>query len=200
MRISLLVAVWTVAVATVVGFAIRYEQTAGNTASDCTAWPTETVLHRDADHPTLVVFCHPRCPCTAASIAELSRLTTNCRDDLTTHVLFIQPTGVDTKWGQTRIRALAEAIAGIHVVNDRAGHTATRFGATTSGEAFLFSQEGQCIFHGGLTISRGHEGISRGRAAIEQWVDHQTCDTPNTPVFGCALFAAPNPQAICRAK
>ena len=36
-------------------------------------WPEASALVRNADGPTLVLFAHPKCPCTDASLAELAR-------------------------------------------------------------------------------------------------------------------------------
>src|SRR4051812_18830224 len=37
-------------------------------------WPGASAIRPEPGRPTLLVFAHPRCPCTRASIEELSRL------------------------------------------------------------------------------------------------------------------------------
>src|SRR5688500_18743396 len=39
-------------------------------------WPSSSRIARDARRPQLVMLAHPHCPCTRASLAELSRLLT----------------------------------------------------------------------------------------------------------------------------
>src|ERR1041384_2637503 len=57
-------------------------------------WPASSQLRFDHLQPTLVMFVHPRCPCSRASLGELARLMTAYHERLTCHVLFLQPAGM----------------------------------------------------------------------------------------------------------
>src|SRR5688500_6181993 len=89
-----LVAVWlTLALGGM--FAIfRYTNTPSTTDVAPAAWPAESRLSRSRERPTLVMFAHPHCPCTRASIAELSKLAARVSDRLAVHVLFMRLSGV----------------------------------------------------------------------------------------------------------
>src|SRR5687767_6414791 len=62
--------------ATVYGFAemVRFEATPGDISPAPATWPADTAIARAADRPTLVMFVHPHCACTGASLGELAKL------------------------------------------------------------------------------------------------------------------------------
>jgi hypothetical protein len=53
--------------------------------------------------------------------------------------------------------------------------------------AILYGQQGQLLFYGGLTASRGHEGDSAGIAAIQAILDGRQPYVAHADVFGCPL-------------
>jgi hypothetical protein len=82
----------------------------------------------------------------------------------------------------------AASIPEVQVHCDEAGVEARRFGAFTSGQAFLFSCRGEMLFRGGITESRGHVGDNRGREAMVSLLRDGSVPRATTPVFGCPLF------------
>jgi hypothetical protein len=64
-------ALWMIALA--VGFAILidHDLRAGSSSTAACHWPADSSLARSGDGPTLVMFIHPHCPCTAASLEQL---------------------------------------------------------------------------------------------------------------------------------
>ena len=136
------------------------------------------------------MFAHPHCPCTRASVGELARLLTGLNGKLAAQVWFVQPAGTGPDWTNTDLWASAAAIPGVTVHGDAAGLEAQRFGAGTSGQTVLYDQNGQLLFHGGITIERGHFGDNPGANAVKRLVNHQPAELIQTPVFGCSLQAA----------
>ena len=55
-------------------------------------WPGTGVLQLAADRPTLLMFVHPECACSRASIGELQQLMTDCKNHVAVHLLFFKPT------------------------------------------------------------------------------------------------------------
>src|SRR5215211_2526049 len=53
-----------------------YGAAAGAPAQAPTSWPIGTNVGRVLGVPTVVLFMHPRCPCSRATAEELSRLIT----------------------------------------------------------------------------------------------------------------------------
>jgi hypothetical protein len=152
-------------------------------------WPVESGLRLDAVNPTLVMFAHPQCPCTRASVGELDRLMTLCQGKLNAQVVFVRPPGLPVDWEKTDLWASASAIRGVSVRVDNGGVEARRFQIETSGDSLVYSPAGTLLFHGGITISRGHFGDSPGSDGILALVNHQSAGGIKTPAFGCPLLA-----------
>ena len=196
-RISLFVCVlvWIAAVAAGMGWLWNYNQVAGAPASPPERWPDETAVSLGSDGFTLVILAHPKCPCTRATVEELSKLLTNSHGRLSAYVLFAIPQGAPDNWYQTDLWNSAAMIPGVKTVVDRDGKEASRFQAYTSGQVVLYDRQGELRFRGGITQSRGHVGDNAGRAAIETIVNGGKPETDHTAVFGCPLF---NPESECR--
>src|SRR5690349_12240576 len=71
-------AVWLSTVVAVMVLLIEYSNSPGNSGAPPIHWPTHSQIAFDAKRPTLVMFAHPRCPCTRASVGELELLMASC--------------------------------------------------------------------------------------------------------------------------
>ncbi len=183
---ALCVGIW--AVLTVAGLAVlaAHQIQPGKAAERRDFWPAAAKFPRDLTKPTLVMLAHPGCPCTRASLRELERILGEGAGRLTAHVIFLAVTGVvDAHSGSI---AMARAISGVHVHLDSAPDEAEIWGARTSGQVFLYSPDGQLRFSGGITPSRGHEGLNIGHSAIVSFVRNGRLETGQAPVFGCSLL------------
>jgi hypothetical protein len=181
---------WLAAVSVGVGWLWSYNHAAGAPARPPAQWPKSSALARVADRHTLVMLAHPKCPCTRASIEELSKLMTTTRGRLNAVVIFVTPDKASSEWQRTDLRASAARIPGVTTIVDAGGREASSFGALTSGQVVLYDAHGQLMFYGGITNSRGHIGDNAGRSAIEGLIMGQTLRTGNSEVFGCPLFEA----------
>jgi hypothetical protein len=173
-----------------------YENTpGGETASHPAIFPSDSSIERDSELPMLLVFAHPHCPCTRATIRELAKLMTAAEGRLMARVLFIKPSDFSADWTQTDLWENAAAIPGVSVALDDAGSEAAIFGAETSGIALLYDRAGNLLFQGGITASRGHEGDNDGRRSIVDFVTKDTAISGRqqppprgeTFVYGCPL-------------
>ena len=176
---------WTAAVAGGFALAQRYDATAGRTASACTRWPADAPLALDPARPTLLLFAHPHCPCTAATIETLNRLLAHVAGRASVTVLFYDDPALGADWAHSSLWDDTAAIEDVAVRADPLGATARRFGAWTSGQAFLFAPDGMLLYEGGLTTARGEPGEC---AALRAWL--LDGDGPaHAPVFGCSLVS-----------
>jgi hypothetical protein len=190
-RITLLVAVlWLSAIVTSMAFILRYSNSPGHTGVTPIFWPVDSRIALDVHHPTLIMFAHPHCPCTRASIGELDQLMADCQGQFSAQVWFVKSVGTTEDWTDTDLWHIAAAIPGVTVHRDDNGVEARRFQAETSGQTLLYDRDGQLLFHGGITISRGHAGDNPGCNALEALLKHKTLNQSQTPIFGCPLFAA----------
>jgi len=151
-------------------------------------WPVASQVPRPPHCPTLIMFVQPNCPCSKASVGELSVLMAHCGGRVNARVLFLKPNSHSTNSVLTGLWRQAAAIPGVTVGLDRAGHEARLFGAQTSGEVVLYDAEGRLRFEGGVTLSRGHPGSNPGRGALEDLLHDKPAPVTQTPVFGCRLF------------
>ena len=186
---------WCAGVAAGCWSSFQYETTAADTAPALDRWPANDLCSLSRRRPTLVMFAHPRCPCTRASLNELELLMTHCQDRVEAHVIFLQPRSFTAEWARTDLWNSAAAIPGVTTHLDLDGTVQERFAARVSGETFLYDPAGKLAFHGGITASRGHAGDNDGRCALESLLIDDACRIATTPVFGCALNS---PDAACR--
>jgi hypothetical protein len=137
--------------------------------------------------PTLVMFAHPKCPCTRASIGELAELATRCVGRVDICVLFFAPSLEEKSWRRTDLWQSAADIPDARVMVDIAGKKSERFGAQTSGHVLLYDRHGRIVFSGGITEGRGHSGDNIGKSSIESFLLNGAIPTRKTEVYGCSL-------------
>lgn len=185
--LPLLVVAWGTVVAAGFVFVWGYKTEAGERAAAPSTWPAPAPFARDAERPTLVLSVHPRCVCTRATVTELAKLMSRSGGGLSTTVLFVRPEGTDDGWERGDLWDRVAAIPGARPIVDGGGKTSALFGATTSGQAFLFDAAGRLRYSGGLTFARGHEGPSAGTERILAVVRGGRPDVPAGPAYGCPL-------------
>ncbi len=160
-------------------------------------WPVSSQLARDRDLPTLIMFAHPKCPCTRASIGELDMLMAQSAGQVNAKVVFFRPDGAEN-WSDTGLWQSAAAIPGVTVQFDNEGLEAQNFHATTSGHVVLYDAHGQLLFSGGITEARGHSGDNSGRSAIVEFLRHGSISNHSTPTFGCPLRESITPAVAIK--
>ncbi|HWW03555.1 MAG TPA: hypothetical protein VNZ64_27880 [Candidatus Acidoferrum sp.] len=181
-------AVWLLAMTAAAVWMTRYTGIPGPAENAPEHWPAQSTIGLNRTNFTLVMFAHPHCPCTQASLGELERLMARTQGRMSAYVLFLQPARLPASWAETSLRRQATAIPGVEVQMDADGTEARRFGATTSGDAVVYAADGSLQFHGGITISRGHEGDNTGLSALVALSRGQPLETTQASVFGCSLF------------
>jgi hypothetical protein len=157
-------------------------------------WPAQSAIVLSRTNSTLVMFAHPHCTCTEASVSELERLMARTQGQINAHVLFLKPAELPANWTDTALWRRASGIPGVTVHIDTEGAEARRFGSAMSGETMVYGADGHLVFHGGITISRGHEGDNHGLSAIVALSKTHPVRIAQTPVFGCSLFANACPE------
>jgi hypothetical protein len=181
-------AFWLLAAAAGAWALASYGNTPGSNGQTPQVWPADSQIVPPSDRPILLMFAHPQCPCTRASVAELNRLLTQCRGDLAVRVLFIKPSKLPNDWTQGALWKNASAIPGVTVGMDSDGAEARRFGAESSGYVVFYDRYGKLLFNGGITSARGQAGDNAGANVIVSLVNDRAAQLTKTPVFGCGLF------------
>lgn len=169
-------------------YLVRYENTSSaQTEPNPVLYPLESKLERNSEHYTLLFFSHPKCPCTRASLNELSRLIGDVNGNLDVYVVFAKPSDAEADWADTDLRRKAEAIPQVKVIIDEDERETKLFNAEISGLVLLYDTNGNLRFSGGVTSSRGHEGNNAGRQAIFKIITKDLTENSDTEVFGCPL-------------
>ena len=188
-RLPVAMAVWAALALTGMGGLWVYAKTPGPRAAAPAEWVGAAALNLDSAKATLVMFVHPHCECSRASVDELAGLMARRPGRVAARVVVYRPSDQAPGWERTELWARAERIRGAQVTSDPNGALALRFGALTSGHTFVYAPDGRLLFGGGLTIARGHAGDSPGLRAVERAVDGLR--TPGSaPVFGCLIHAS----------
>lgn len=181
---------WTLILVAGFHWLISYEMRGGEVAPLMAKWPAGAALPFDSQRYNLVMFAHPKCPCTRASLDELETVLMQGRGKINAIVCFIDPEDAPAEWADTSLERAAKAIPGVNVLLDRDGVVAKEFGAMTSGQVLMFDHLGRGIFSGGITSSRGHAGENRGRNLVLALANGADFRPTQTPVFGCGLHDA----------
>lgn len=182
------IAAWTILVAIGLRTLFVYANTPGRLAAPPLHWPSSSVVALAPNRGSLVLFLHPQCPCSVATLGELDRILACCGAQLQTTVFFYRPPGSAAGWNDTPLWRTASAMPGVRVLSDPDAAAARIFGAHVSGQTLLYDSHGRLLFNGGITAFRGHSGDNDGRDAIEAIAASRTPAHRTTPVFGCALY------------
>jgi len=182
------ISAWAIAVLIGMGGMLRYQMTPGAVPQAAPArWPSGVDITRDVHRATLVMMLHPQCPCSRASLHELTELMSRTDGRLDAHVLFIEPANAPANWLKSDLWDQAKAIPNVSIAIDKDGKDARLFGATTSGQVAVYDAGGTMRFDGGITGGRGHEGDNAGYLAILSLIRDGASPINATPVYGCSL-------------
>jgi hypothetical protein len=160
-------------------------------------WPEASCLPHTPGRSTLLVFLHPKCPCSRASLDELARVLHESPGADATAV-FVKPDGVPAAWEQTTLWREAAQIAGLSVLVDEGGQEARRFAVTASGQTLVYGRDGRLAYEGGLTATRGHYGKNAASDGVLATLQSPLGARLEFPTYGCPLLD--EPQSCCKAK
>ena len=173
---------------------LAYSNAPGPAGAAPARWPESSRVTRASQRPTLVIFLHPHCPCSRVTTGELALLMAHCQGRVEAQVFFLRPEVMPEDWVVTDLWRDAARIPGVVVHRDDDGREARLFGAETSGDTRLYAASGELLFHGGITIARGHSGDNPGRDALEALLLGKPPGLTRTRVFGCSLFQCKLPK------
>jgi hypothetical protein len=179
---------WFLAIAGGFAIILKYQIGNGSVGRTPENWPAGTKIALDSKRDTLIMFAHPQCPCTRASVEELNRALAQCPGKVTAQVWFFKPRQFSDEWTHSHLWQSAASIPNVAVHEDLDGAQASLFGAETSGYVLLYNNQGKLLFKGGITESRGHAGDNVGEDAIVSLVNGKKTDRNQTQVYGCSIL------------
>jgi hypothetical protein len=189
-RIALQIAVAALSIAAT-SFGIRellvFDNTAGAAGTVPAGWPRASAIERPRNRPELLVFVHPYCSCTFATIDELEQLEARMHGTNAPEVDILVYRPLHSKWAPNSLWKKAQGLPQARVRWDDDAREARRFGVLTSGYTVLYSASGELLFNGGVTGSRGHMGDNFGLDRLAAALASGDRAPGKSLVFGCAL-------------
>ncbi|MBN22135.1 MAG: hypothetical protein CL678_12715 [Bdellovibrionaceae bacterium] len=165
-----------------------YENTPGLPGEPPKNWPKASSVKLSAKTPTLLMFLHPRCPCSEASIEELARLYSHIKEKVKSTLIFYKPQKFNHDWVKSDLWDNAHRIPNATVTIDSENKMINLFNPKTSGQVYLYNKEGTLIYSGGITGGRGHAGDNLGSKIIREYILNNKIIKQEAFVFGCSLF------------
>jgi len=190
--ISLLAACWLLTIGLCMNGLARYSSTPSGTEVLPGQLPADSRIHTDPQRATLLVFLHPHCPCSRATVSELDRLLSQVSGRVNAYAVVIHPAETPADWYRTTLWHQVSGIRDLTTIVDAGCELTRRCRATVSGQTLLYGADGALQFRGGITVARGHEGDSPGRSSILSFLGLLPEATESLEaecaVFGCPLF------------
>lgn len=177
---------WAVATVTAFEYFWRLDAVPGRAAA------SPGSLDHSGASATVLVFLDPNCPCSRATMAELSRAAAQIRIPVAYRVYFVVPDAADRSWTESSLYTQAALLPGVAIESDT-GAMKDRHGVRTSGQILAYRADGSLAFQGGVTGSRGHEGDNSGRTRLVAALNNGG-PTMVAPVYGCSLPPASGPR------
>lgn len=185
--VYLLLGAWMLACVSLFVMLWSYANVAGTQGMLPAGWSPATQLQAPDDRAMLLVFAHPKCPCTRATMSAIERLQREVPGTFATRVVFYEPDVADASWRETDLWARAAKLIDAKAIADPGGLMTSEAGAVVSGCVALFDRDGVLQFWGGLTPSRGHEGESVGLSALRSILRGRDPGPVRAPVYGCEI-------------
>ncbi len=192
--------VWLVVVAG--GLLVLIDYSTRPASSDVTArsWPEESMIQRSPNSHTLLVFLHPRCMCSRATMRQLATVAARFADQCVIRVVFYCPSDQADSWVQSDLWTGALRVSPHSPVIDRGAVETKRFGISTSGHVLLFDRQSICRYSGGITGSRGHDGDNTGLRAVLDLLQGDSIAESRYPVFGCSIVGLSDVHEVQRER
>lgn len=181
--------IWLMSIVIATGALWAYEKTPGPIGSQPMNWPTNSLLHQRKGAGVVLLFVHPQCPCSAATLKNFDALPKPEHFDFS--VVFTMPIDAEDTWKETSNVRLASRIPSCQVYFDQNGTITKQFGVSTSGHCLAYDSDHVLRFTGGLTVSRGHEGDNQGMTGLSDVLalttTPQSAHPASYPIYGCPL-------------
>ena len=138
---------------------------------------------------TLYFFLHPECSCSRASLAEAEKVLLSLPDVSSVRLEAIVYTSPEVAYQED---GRFSGDLDWKITLDEEGAIASRFGIEASGHVVVADYQGQILFTGGVTASRGHRGANAHSVLLNEALNNvapQKRAPIQTPVYGCAFFS-----------
>lgn len=183
-----LLGLWLSGCAICIGVLMVYSNTPGQQGEVAQILAPDSEIQLDTQRPTLVMYAHPHCPCTEASVEELTRLQARLKGKFLTCVVFYVPEdGINEEsWREDGMWDDVQRLTDTVVLADPGGKLAKQAGAEISGTVGLYAPDRRLLYFGGITPARGHAGDNVGTFAIQDYFNELAFDGRGA-AYGCQI-------------
>ena len=181
------IVLWAVTIVAAFGFLAAYDQAPGPSPKSVSKLPANFDLPAKPGSHVLLMFLHPKCVCSQASVGELEKILSHAPDSVEVCLYFYKPAGKPDEWTRTGLYETARR-NGWTIRVDEDGAIARRLGAETSGHVLIFDSARNLSFSGGVTASRGHWGDNESARAASGALLETANSASTRPVFGCEIL------------
>lgn len=178
---------WILATAAGTGVLWDYAHQPGASSSAPRSWPS-AAAGKALGGAKLLVFLHPECPCSRATVEELGRIVARRAGPFSLCVYVYESTSFERAASDGPLWKAASRISGVQMVADKEGEMARAFAVRTSGASLLYDASGRLLFQGGVTGARGHEGENSYEDALLACLRQAPSVCVTTPTYGCSIF------------
>ncbi len=140
-----------------------------------------------AKESTVILFYHPHCPCTKATVNNFKTISENIEARVHLLALAYRPKDSNETWIETEITKQLREL-GFEIATDTDGTFCRQFDVYTSGHILVYESNERLVFNGGITTSRGHEGSNYALADFLKSIDGSRDANSVWPVFGCPII------------
>lgn len=168
---------------------VRYSLASNRSGDQPTHWPVDSKLEQIECEPRLLLFLHPKCGCSLATLTEFTRALRRSEESVAVKAVFYCPPKTSTAWVHGELWEAASQIPGCQCTIDVGGRECKTFGVSSSGHVLLFDERGDRVFSGGVTSSRGHEGDNLGGQLLAELIGGRSSEAVELPVFGCQIVS-----------
>ncbi len=189
---ALFITLWLIAVFIGYSTLLSYQSEPGRENPVPEKWPETSAVNPSKKPFTVLIFLHPHCPCSKASLRELERVLARRHRNTSAYAIFCTLPEAPQDWEQGALWQQAHKIEHLKVLLDNNQQEQSSFHVTTSGQVLLYDYKGKLRYKGGITPARGHEGSNPGLRTLESLLQNQISDQKSIqklsyPVYGCGL-------------
>ena len=143
----------------------------------------------EVEYPLTLLFLHPECPCSDASIYELQQIQ-KLNKEMNYKVVISYPKNTFEKWSNSnRAKRQLNRDSIFELLDDKENVLAKAFGAYTSGFTLIFNTPEDLVFAGGITPSRGHLGRTIAHEIVQE---ASFLNFTKNEVYGCSIDSKEN--------
>lgn len=186
--ISVIISIWVGSIIWSTKAMLIFQFTPGKMGKVFNDFPQKSKLVLDQTLPTLILFLHPKCTCSKASVEEIKIIKSSIKKEFKL-IAVVQTASLKLTDELEKLKEELSTLPHSTIVNDSYSFETNLFSVKTSGQIYIYSSFGELIYTGGSTSSRGTSSPSELRRTIASILEtnkkpHQLI---TKSIYGCEM-------------